>query len=167
MHARFVRAFWMRYRRPAGDIVLRARSSKTHHLSRSRRHRQLRIPLGNTTRTGYPHTAGSGRRICRMWICSLADIITLIFLDQDYFDVYIDDRSAKNANTRGLGVIHVLNRAPFSATISSTSISTFFHSKLTLTPPSAYQLQGVEEARGSVETIASTLAGTTPWSRCA
>ena len=97
-----------------------------------------------------------------MWICSLADIITLIFFDQDYFGVYIDDRSAKNANTHGLGVIHVLKRARFSPTISSTSISTLFHSK-----PSAYQLQGVEEARGSVEAIASIMAGTAPCSRYA
>ena len=94
-------------------IVSQARSSNTHHLSRSRRHRQPRIPLGKHYKDRVPHRAGSGRRICSMWICSLADIITLIFLGQDYFDVYIDDRSAKNENTRGLGVIHVLNRAPF------------------------------------------------------
>ena len=38
--------------RSTGEEVLQTRSSDTHHLSRSRRHRQLRIPLGNTKEEG-------------------------------------------------------------------------------------------------------------------
>ena len=46
MHTCFVRLFRMRYRRSTGEIVLQPSSSNPFHLSRSRRHRQLGIPLG-------------------------------------------------------------------------------------------------------------------------
>ena len=131
MHACFVRAFWTRYRRLAGEIRLQTRSSNAHHLSRPRRHRQLRIPLGNTTRIWCSHTAGSGRRICSMWICSMADIITsLKFLWSGLLRcLHRPEQSAKNASARDHGVVHVLSRARLSPTISFTSIQTLFHSK--------------------------------------
>ena len=94
--------------------------------------------LGNTTRTGYSDTARSGRRICSMWICSLARIITLIYF--------------------GSGLLRCLHRRPISqkrkhswprchpcaqpCTLVSYDffhfhLNSFANSKPDLTPPSA------------------------------
>ena len=89
MHPWFVRPSWIRDRRSAGEMDLQPRSSNTHHLSRSRRHRQLRIPLGKTVQELDTHKAGSEQRMCSMWVCRSADIIaSLIFFCQDYFKAY-------------------------------------------------------------------------------
>src|SRR5258706_10406698 len=80
----------MCYHRSTGETVLQTRSRNT--LTRQ----DLVVivssvfPLGNTTKLGCSHTAGSERRMCSMWIWWLADQITsLNFLCQYCVGVYI------------------------------------------------------------------------------
>ena len=76
MYACFVPAFWTCYRRSAEEIVPQTRSSTPIICQDLVVIVSPVFLLRNTTRIGYSHTAGSGRRMCSMWICSLADIIT-------------------------------------------------------------------------------------------
>jgi hypothetical protein len=108
MHTCFMRRFSMRHHPSVREIVIKACSSGTHLLSRSRRRRRLCVPPGKPHESKLLPYTWSGRRVCGTWICYLADVITrLISSVRTTRYLHPLKQSAKNPRTRILQVIHV------------------------------------------------------------
>lgn len=167
MHTCFVRPFWVRYRR-SGEIVLQTGSSNTYHLSRSRRHRQFRIPLGKHHGSRIlPYSWVRATNVQYVNLMVGRDNQIIEFLCQGYLGAYVTSSNHPITQARvASDPSHAHAHAPFSHTISSTPARARFTQTCCISAIPSATPPGRSSPR-LCEDSSSTLTGTASRSHCA